>query len=189
MYLAQKYNLRCVGTVAHEWIMAIAELNSLNHPNLFALDRWFNEYTKFPQYLYMLTDTYGTNSFLDDFKHYAKQYSGVRHDSSCPYKFIDKIVNFYKSNGINTKEKTIVFSDGLNLYECIRIRHYCNENNINCAFGVGTSLTNDFEIPPLNIVIKLNKVNDNSVCKLSDVPGKVTGDSKLIEIMRSLHVR
>ena len=41
-----------------------------------------------------------------------------------------------------------------------------------CAFGIGTNLTNDVGIPPLNIVMKLVECNGQPVAKLSDSPGK-----------------
>jgi nicotinate phosphoribosyltransferase len=40
------------------------------------------------------------------------------------------------------------------------------------SFGIGTYLSNDTNVDPLNIVIKLQYVNGHPVAKLSDVPGK-----------------
>ena len=49
-------------------------------------------------------------------------------------------------------------------------RHF--EGYTNIAYGIGTYLTNDTDVPALNIVIKLQYVNGHPVAKLSDVPGK-----------------
>ena len=40
------------------------------------------------------------------------------------------------------------------------------------GFGIGTNLTNDVGLEPLNIVMKLTEVNGQPVAKLSDAPGK-----------------
>jgi nicotinate phosphoribosyltransferase len=40
------------------------------------------------------------------------------------------------------------------------------------GFGIGTNLTNDVGLEPLNIVMKLVEVNGQPVAKLSDAPGK-----------------
>ena len=40
------------------------------------------------------------------------------------------------------------------------------------SFGIGTNLTNDFGVTPLNHVIKMIKCNGTDVCKISDSPGK-----------------
>ena len=40
------------------------------------------------------------------------------------------------------------------------------------GFGIGTNLTNDVGLQPLNIVMKLVEVNGQPVAKLSDAPGK-----------------
>lgn len=75
----------------------------------------------------------------------------------------------------------------------IDIKEYC-ENKIKCSFGIGTNLTNDFmnavdgsKNKPLNMVIKLIKVNDVNCVKLSDDLGKEIGDKKMIEIMKYIH--
>jgi nicotinate phosphoribosyltransferase len=40
------------------------------------------------------------------------------------------------------------------------------------GFGIGTNLTNDTGMAPLNIVMKLIACNGQPVAKLSDAPGK-----------------
>ena len=40
------------------------------------------------------------------------------------------------------------------------------------AFGIGTYLSNDTCVKPLNIVMKVTKCNGTDVAKISDVPGK-----------------
>jgi nicotinate phosphoribosyltransferase len=43
---------------------------------------------------------------------------------------------------------------------------------VQLGFGIGTNLTNDVGLTPLNIVMKLTAANGQPVAKLSDSPGK-----------------
>src|SRR5690606_26480304 len=117
----------------------------------------------------------------------ASIYSGVRHDSGDPFEFANKVVQHYKLLGIDHTSKTIVFSDGLTADLAAEIQAHCDKLGIKCSFGIGTSFTNDFDTPALNMVIKLWFVNGNPVVKISDNPGKANGDPKMIEIMRHIH--
>jgi nicotinate phosphoribosyltransferase len=49
-------------------------------------------------------------------------------------------------------------------------RHF--GDRVNMGFGIGTNLTNDVGLKPLNIVMKLVEANGQPVAKLSDAPGK-----------------
>ena len=49
-------------------------------------------------------------------------------------------------------------------------RHF--HGRVNVAFGIGTYISNDTAIEPLNIVLKITKCNGRDVAKLSDVEGK-----------------
>lgn len=47
VYLAKKYNITPVGTMAHEWIMCVGQGNHKHNPaysNWYALDAWVKEY-------------------------------------------------------------------------------------------------------------------------------------------------
>ncbi len=193
-YLAMKYNVKALGTCAHEAIGAVAALESLNHPNKIFMERWSEVYDG--DLGTMLPDTYGLESFLKDFSlGKAKLWDGVRHDSGDPFIFVDKIVNYYKKLRIDPTTKTIIFSDGLDVNKAILLRQYC-KGKIRCSFGIGTHFTSDFKkvsdsnikSKPMNMVIKLTMVNNIPVVKLSDSPGKAIGDSKMVEIMKYIHL-
>jgi nicotinate phosphoribosyltransferase len=75
----------------------------------------------------------------------------------------------------------------------IEIKKYC-DGKIKCSFGIGTFFTSDFKkisnktkSKAMNMVIKLTKINDVSVVKLSDTPAKSIGDKKMVEIMKYIH--
>lgn len=181
VHLAMKYGFTPIGTMAHEWIMAHSALCSLKHANTYALENWVKVYKG--QLGIALTDTFGTDAFFQDFDLLtAKIYDGVRHDSGEPLVFADRIIAHYKKLGINPQHKLIVFSDGLDVKEALRIKAHCH-GKINYAFGIGTNFTND--VPgskPLNMVIKLRSVDGQEVVKISDAPGKATGDAVALNI-------
>lgn len=173
VYLAKKYNVMAVGTMAHEWIMCVGQGNHRHNPaysNWFALDAWIEEYGILNGIA--LTDTITTDCFLKDFKlTYATLFSGVRHDSGDPVGWGEKMIAHYKKLGIDPKQKTLLFSDSLNFEKADRLYKYFN-GKINIAFGIGTYLSNDTYVSPLNIVMKTTLCNGMDVAKISDTPGK-----------------
>ena len=181
MFFAMKYGLRPIGTMAHEWLMGMTVLEGLRNCNYYSLQNWVRVYNA--DLGIALTDTYGTPAFFKNFNvRLAKLYDGVRHDSGDAYKFTDAVVAHYKNLGIDPMSKIIVFSDGLNVAEAAKIKKYC-EGKIKCSFGIGTSLTNDFEgSKALNMVIKLWSCDGVPVVKLSDSPGKVMGDPDAVRV-------
>lgn len=183
LYLAMKYNIKPIGTKAHEWFMAHACMYGYRDATDISLRTWSEEFDG--DLGIALTDTFTTDVFLRDFSPYfAKLYDGVRHDSGCPYQFIDKIIKHYQEMGIDPLTKTIVFSDALDVDKAIEINDYC-QYKIKRVFGIGTHLTNDVGHPSLNIVIKLKSLTVEQrviqAIKLSDDSGKACGDIKAIE--------
>lgn len=172
MYLAMKYGCKPIGTYAHEYVQMFQGISNvpLAYTNKQALLDWLEEYNG--DLGTALTDTLGTDLFLKDFdKLQATCYSGVRHDSGDPYEWGEKIIAHYEKLGIDPKTKTLLFSDSLDFVRAQAIYDYFH-NRINVSFGIGTYLSNDTNVTPLNIVIKLQYVNGHPVAKLSDNPGK-----------------
>ena len=183
IYLAHKLGLKPIGTFAHEMPMVYAALadkagnNPLSGHNQ-ALRDWRDTYGN--ELSIALTDTFTTDFFFTDFTpDQWSSWKGLRHDSGDPIKFGNKAIKIYKKNGIDPLEKTIVFSDGLDVDEIIRIADYFKDK-INVTFGWGTTLTNDLGITPNNFVMKATEVDGVSTVKLSDTPGKHTGPSDKI---------
>ena len=173
IYLAKKYNLIPVGTMAHEWIMCVGQGDHKNNPaysNYFALEAWVDEYGVLNGTA--LTDTITTDCFLRDFRlTFATLFSGVRHDSGDPFVWGDKMIAHYESLGIDPKTKTLLFSDSLNFEKATKICRYFKDR-CKVAFGIGTYLSNDTSVEALNIVMKVTKCNGQDVAKISDVEGK-----------------
>lgn len=173
VYLAKKYGLLPVGTMAHEWIMCVGQGNHKHNPaysNWYALDAWVKEYGVLNGTA--LTDAITTDCFLKDFQlTYATLFSGVRHDSGDPIEWGEKMVRHYEALGIDPKTKTLLFSDSLNFKKADEIFRHFN-GRVKVAFGIGTYLSNDTLVCPLNIVMKTTKCNGMDVAKISDVSGK-----------------
>ena len=173
VYLAKKYGITPVGTMAHEWIMCTGQGNHKHNPaysNWYALDAWVKEYGVLNGTA--LTDTITTDCFLKDFQlTYATLFSGVRHDSGDPYEWGDKIIRHYEELGIDARTKMLLFSDSLDFERADKLLKYFS-GRVKVAFGIGTYLSNDTNVPALNIVMKTTKCNGMDVAKVSDTPGK-----------------
>lgn len=173
VYLAKKYGITPVGTMAHEWIMCVGQGNHKHNPaysNWYMMNAWVKEYGILNGIA--LTDTITTECFLKDFQlTYATLFSGVRHDSGDPIEWGDKMIEHYKSLGIDPKTKTLLFSDSLDFEKADKIfRHFSGKTKV--AFGIGTYISNDTDMEPLNIVMKVTECNGLPVAKLSDCEGK-----------------
>lgn len=173
VYLAMKYDMKPVGTMAHEWIMCVGQgMHDLNpaYSNFYALRAWVKEYGVLNGIA--LTDTVTTDCFLLDFDNeLATLYSGVRHDSGNPFDWGRKVINHYKSLNIDPKTKTLLFSDSLDFEKATKI-YDTFKGEINVAFGIGTFLSNDTCVDALNIVMKVTEANGAPVAKISDDEGK-----------------
>lgn len=173
VYLAKKYNVNPVGTMAHEWIMCVGQGNHKHNPaysNWYALDAWVKEYGILNGTA--LTDAITTDCFLKDFQlTYATLFSGVRHDSGDPVEWGEKMLAHYEELGIDGSTKTLLFSDSLDFERADRLNtHFKGKAKV--AFGIGTYISNDTDEEPLNIVMKTTLCNGQDVAKISDVAGK-----------------
>ncbi len=186
VYFAKKYqsirkDIKPIGTMAHELMMATAAFMGPKEANYYVMRRWSEIYGGAMGV--MLPDCFTTEVFLRNFSlDMAKLYDGVRHDSGDPFVFGDRIIDKYESYNIDPKTKSIVFSDALDFDRALALQKYF-EKRIKVSFGIGTNLTNDVEnANPLNIVMKLKTFQVNSrqpvyrCVKLSDVSGKELGD-------------
>lgn len=173
VYLARKYGIRPIGTMAHEWIMCVGQGNHKHNPaysNWYALDAWIKEYGILNGIA--LTDAITTDCFLRDFQlTYATLFSGVRHDSGDPFAWGEKMLRHYESLGIDPKTKTLLFSDSLDFKRAGELYAYFKDK-AKVAFGIGTYIANDTEVPALNIVMKTTACNGMDVAKISDTAGK-----------------
>ena len=171
VYLAKELGMTPIGTMAHEFMQAFQALDvRLRDSQKAALEAWVHEYRG--DLGIALTDVVGMVAFLRDFDlYFAKLFDGLRHDSGDPYIWGDKAIAHYKKLKIDPKTKILTFSDGLDLEKAWELHQYFKDQ-IKTSFGIGTNLTNDMGIMPINIVLKLVECNGQPVAKLSDSPGK-----------------
>ena len=182
--LAMKYNVRPMGTYAHEAVMAMQVRHGFNYCNAAWMEAWVKEYQG--DLGIALPDTVTTDYFL---KHqfnmmFSKLFDGIRHDSGDPFEFGEKVIKHYQGLGIDSRSKRLVFSDGLNAQKLVELNHRFNDR-IMVSGGIGTNLSNDVGAKPLNIVMKLTHADFGwgpvATVKLSDEPGKYTGDEARIK--------
>ena len=172
VHLAREFDLKPIGTMAHEWLMAHQQLGPrLIDSQIAALDCWVREYRGLLGIA--LTDCITMDAFLADFDlYFAKLFDGLRHDSGDPLVWAEKAIAHYEKLGIDPMSKTLVFSDGLDLPKSLRL-YRALSGRIHVSFGVGTNLTCDIPgVEPMNIVIKMIACNGQPVAKISDTPGK-----------------
>ena len=185
VYLAKKYNITPIGTYAHEFVQMYQGIDSipLAFTNHYAMRDWYNEYDG--DNGTALTDTVTTDLFLLDFnRSMVNNYTGVRHDSGDPYEWGEKIIAHYKKYGVDPKTKLLLFSDSLDFDKAQKLYdHFSSKAKV--SFGIGTFISNDTCENALNIVIKLQYVNDRPVAKLSDTPGKaMCRDEEYLEYLK-----
>jgi nicotinate phosphoribosyltransferase len=169
--LAMREGLTPLGTMAHEYLQACQAVGPrLIDSQHFAFEVWAKEYRG--DLGIALSDVAGMDAFLRDFDlYFCKLFDGVRHDSSDPFEWGEKLIAHYRRMRIDPKTKTMVFSDQLNIPLAIRLYNHFKDRS-SLAFGIGTNLTNDLGYEPLQIVIKMTRCNGQPVAKISDEPSK-----------------
>ena len=196
VYLAMKYDLLPIGTMAHEFVCAIGGMYGPQMANFMAMEAWRHTFRgALGTYLY---DSFGWDIFSLNFSEdFANLFKGLRVDSGDNFEQLDKIVEKYQSLGIDSHTKQVTFSNALDVERAIAIHRYAADK-CQPSFGIGTHFTNDFPgIRPMNIVIKLVAVKIteswdfyNETCKISEDKGKYTGKPEVIKrFMAALHMK
>jgi nicotinate phosphoribosyltransferase len=175
VYLAKKFGITPIGTMAHEylqtWQAAGVPLRKFQHA---ALESWVQEYRG--DLGTALTDVVGMDAFVKDFDlYFAKLFDGLRHDSGDPYAWGNKAIAAYTNLKIDPHTKRLVFSDGLSIPKAVDLYRAFGDQ-AQTGFGIGTDLTNDTGTPPLQIVMKLVRCNGQPVAKVPDSDGKTLCD-------------
>jgi nicotinate phosphoribosyltransferase len=174
--LAFKHGVAPIGTMAHEHMQKHQGLGTvqLRRSVRAALEEWVQEYRG--DLGIALTDVITTDAFLRDFDlYYAKLFDGVRHDSGDPDEWARKVLEHYKRLRIDARTKRLVFSNALTFDESLRLYLRWGDAAQHGS-GIGTWLSNDLGLTPLNIVMKLKQVNHQPVAKISDDPSKALGE-------------
>ena len=178
IYLAMKYGATPIGTYAHEYIMLFQAKKGvqLAYTNQMAMNEWLETYRG--NLGIALTDTISTSIFLKDFDTLLmRQFQGVRTDSGDDFKHADNFIKAYEEHGVDPKTKTFLVSNSYDFDKALEMYNYLN-GRMKFAAGIGTYITNDSTVKPLNIVMKLQAVNEKPVAKISDDKGKTMCESE-----------
>lgn len=175
-----------MGTMGHEYLQTFQATGvRLRDFQRAALEEWVQEYRG--DLGIALTDTIGMDAFLADFDlYFAKLFEGLRHDSGDPVAWGEKALAHYARLRIDAHTKRLVFSDSLDIPRALALyRHF--GDRVQMGFGIGTNLTNDVGLQPLNIVMKIVEANGQPVAKLSDAPGKtLAADETFLAYLRQV---
>jgi len=175
--LARDLNLVPIGTMAHEYLQTYQALGvRLRDFQKAALEDWVQEYRG--DLGVALTDVVGMDAFLSDFDlYFSKLFDGLRHDSGDPFVWGEKALAHYTKQRVDAHTKRLVFSDGLDLPTAFAL-YRAFAGRTQTGFGIGTNLSCDVGLTPINIVMKLTGCNGQPVAKLSDSPGKTLCDDQ-----------
>jgi nicotinate phosphoribosyltransferase len=170
VHFARLLGVKPMGTMAHEYICAHQQFGRVEDCQKAAFQAWADVYRG--DLGIALSDTVGFDAFLKDFDlYFAKLFDGARHDSGNPYTWCNKLINHYKGFNIDPRTKVAVFSDGLTFPDIVDLFNEFH-NQIKVSFGIGTNLTNDVGLTPLQIVMKMVECNGRPVAKVADSSGK-----------------
>ena len=188
-YLAYRLGMRPIGTFAHELDMVYQgvcqvfdQRRLMSHELL--LNDWWNLYGS--HLSIALSDTYGSDYFIRTFgRDRASRWIGTRQDSGDPIAYGEKMIRMYEGYGIDPAGKLVVFSDGLDVDQMVRIHDHF-KGRLMTTFGWGTNLTNDLGHSALSIVVKAQEVDGFPLVKLSDNLAKAMGPMEAIERIKRL---
>ncbi len=194
------YDLRITGTNAHELPMVLfsllwakmgdgADLGEVARiSQLDMLDKWWDLYGY--DLSIGLTDTYGTNFFLDQFgEERARAWKGFRQDSGDPLTIGYQYLNYYNSMDIDAREKSVLFTDGL-VQPTIAMLWQEFHEKFQVGFGWGTGATsnvfpNSEYYRHASLVMKAVAANEMPNAKITDNPMKAAGDPHVAERLKA----
>lgn len=178
VYLANVFNIKPVGSCAHECPMILSRLfgdtdKEIRKSQNRFYDMWYEMYGE--ALSICLPDTFGSDYTFSSFtKERFEKWKGFRQDSGNPTEFVLKQLKKYEDFNIDATKKIFMPSDGLTVEKMIDL-HIKFKSRIKMLPAIGTSLTNDMNEKPLSIVMKAVEVNKKGLVKLSDNIGKFTG--------------
>ena len=194
--LAMDNDLEAIGTNAHELPMVAAALADSDEKLAQTPYRVLREWQELYQgnLLIVLPDAFGTAAFLRDAPPWVADWTGIRPDSAPPIEGGEAILDWWRTQGRDARQKLLIFSDGMDVDSIEQVyRHF--HGRVRMSFGWGTNLTNDFRgcdpdgddgLSPISLVAKVISANGRPAVKLSDNPAKATGAPE--EIARYLRV-
>jgi len=156
VWLAMKHDCSALGTMSHQLISFEENVSGIFECNFNVMKKFSDVYDGDNGiYLY---DCFGDKVFFSNLsKRMAMMYKGLRVDSGDEEEQTEKIIEKYKSLGIDPATKQVCYSNGLNIERALQIHRYV-AGRVQDSYGVGTFLTCDVTgCEPMNIVLKLTR--------------------------------
>lgn len=144
VWFAKEFDLIPIGTLSHQTICFEECVSGVFECNYQVMDKWSRCFDgNVGTFLY---DAFGDKVFFNNLsKRLAKTFDGLRVDSGDEKEQTEKIIEKYKSLGIDPSTKSIVFSNALTIDKAIEIHKYVN-GRMKDAYGIGTHLGADASI-------------------------------------------
>ena len=197
VWFAKEFDLTPIGTMSHQIISAEECVSGVFECNYNVMDKWSQCFDgNVGIYLY---DTFGDKLFFNNLsKRLAKTFDGLRVDSGDEKEQTGKIIEKYRSLGIDPSTKAIVYSNALTIDKAIELHNWLS-GRMKDSYGIGTHLCADVvnsetneKFPYSNIVIKLvgMRITESrewqDCVKLSNDKGKMLGNKEKCEYITSL---
>ena len=187
VWFAKEFDLTPIGTMSHQLCSFEECVSGIFECNHQLMKKWSDVYDG--DLGIFLPDCFGTKVFLSNFsKKMAKMFDGIRIDSGDEHEETEKMIEKYRSLGIDPSTKSIVYSNALTIDKAIEFHKWLN-GRMKDSYGIGTHLMADVtnaitneKFPYSNIVIKLTgmRLTENrkwhDCVKLSNDKGKTLGN-------------
>lgn len=197
VWFAKEFNLGVIGTMSHQIVSAEECVSGVFECNYQVMDKWsrcFNGDVGI-----FLYDNFSDVMFFPNLsKRLAKTFDGLRVDSGDEKEQTEKIIEKYRSLGIDPSTKAIVYSNALTIDKAIELHNWLN-GRMKDSVGIGTHLCADVtnyetneKFPYSNIVIKLTgfRITESrewqDCVKLSNDKGKMLGNKEKCEYILNL---
>lgn len=189
VWFAKEFDMTPIGTMSHQLCSFEECVSGVFECNHQLMKKWADVYSG--DLGIYLPDCFGSKVFLSNFsKDMAKMFDGLRIDSGDEREETEKIIEKYRSLGIDPSTKSIVYSNALTIDKAIDIHKWLG-GRMKDSYGIGTHLcaqvfnteANDF-FPFSNIVIKLvgMRITESrewhDCVKLSNDKGKTLGNQE-----------
>lgn len=194
VWFAKEFDLVPIGTMSHQLCSFEECVSGVFECNHNLMKRWAEVYSG--DLGIFLPDCFGTKVFFNNLsKDMAKMFDGIRIDSGIEEEETEKMIEKYKSLGIDPSTKSIVYSNALTIDKAIKL-HKWLDGRMKDSFGIGTHLMADVtntetneKFPYSNIVIKLvgmritEKREWHDCVKLSCDRGKTLGNKEKCDFL------
>lgn len=189
VWFAKEFDLTPIGTMSHQLCSFEECVSGVFECNHQLMKKWSDVYSG--DLGIFLPDCFGSKVFLSNFsKDMAKMFDGIRIDSGDEKEETEKMIEKYRSLGIDPATKSIVYSNALTIDKAIEL-HKWLDWRMKDSYGIGTHLCADVtnketgeNFPYSNIVIKLvgMRITESrewhDCVKLSNDKGKTLGNSE-----------